>query len=270
MGFEELKAEQAIVWGSGPYEQIAKTLAPMHDALVSSLDPQPGEHWLDVATGTGGVAMRAARAGAHVQGIDFAPALIETARRLAAERERELEVDFDVGDAEGLPYRDAAFDVVASAVGVVFAPDHTAAARELARVCRPGGRLGLTAWRPAGGVGDFFRVMAQFQDPAPSDAGSHFDWGRREFVRARLGSTFELEFEELDCPYMPDSGEAAWTELSSAYGPTKALAESLPPRRLAELRRAVVEFYEQLRNDAGVCHSRTYLLVIGRRRLRPA
>lgn len=264
MAFDELKAKQAVVWGSGPYERIAETLAPMHGALVSRLTSRPNERWLDIATGTGGVAIRAATSGAHVTGIDLAPVLIETARRLAAERE--LEIDFDVGDAEDLPYPDAAFEVVSSAVGVVFASDHSAAARELARVCSPGGRLGITAWLPEGGVGDFFRMMLPFQAPQPTTASSPFDWGRRDYVAELLGSAFHLAFEELDCPYRPQSGEAAWQELSSAYGPTKALAESLPPQRHAELRRAVVAFYERLRDKEGVSHSRTYLLVTGRRR----
>ena len=259
---DELKAKQAIVWGSGPYERIAETLAPMHDALVSRLTSRPNEHWLDIATGTGGVAIRAAASGAQVTGIDLAPALIETARRLAAERE--LEIDFDVGDAERLPYPDAAFDVVSSAVGVVFVSDHDAAARELARVCRPGGQLGITAWLPEGGVGDFFAMMLPFQPPQATTARP-FDWGRRDYVTELLGSAFDLAFEELDCPYTPKSGQAAWQELSSAYGPTKALAESLPPQRRAELHRAVVAFYERFRDDEGVSHSRTYLVVTGRR-----
>lgn len=264
MAFDELKAKQAIVWGSGPYERIAKTLAPMHDALVSRVTARPNERWLDVATGTGGVAIRAAALGANVTGIDLARVLIETARRLAAEQE--VEIDFDIGDAEHLPYPDAAFEVVSSAVGVVFVSDHRAAARELARVCCPGGRLGITAWLSDGGVGDFFRMMLPFQAPQPGTAGNPFDWGRRDYVTELLGGAFDLAFEELDCPYTPESGEAAWQELSSAYGPTKALAESLSPERRAELRRAVVAFYERLRDDGGVSHSRTYLLVTGRRR----
>lgn len=148
---------------------MAETAAEVHDDLVASLAPTPGERWLDIATGTGAVAARAARAGAHVIGVDIAPALIDTARQLAAAEG--LNVQFEVGDAERLEYRDASFDVVASAQGTMFAPDHEAVARELARVCRPGGRLGLTCWRPGGAIEKFFSLLAAFQPPPPPGAG---------------------------------------------------------------------------------------------------
>ena len=151
MAFERLKERQSVVWGSAPFENVAADIAEVHDHLVAELAPHEGEEWLDVGTGTGGVAVRAARAGAKVTGSDLAPVLIETAKRLAAEER--LDVDYHVGDAEELPYGNASFDVVSSSFGAIFAPDHKAVARELARVCRPGGRLGLSAWNPDGGQG---------------------------------------------------------------------------------------------------------------------
>jgi ubiquinone/menaquinone biosynthesis C-methylase UbiE len=138
-----LKADQARIWGSAAWQQIAeRQLFPVHDELIARLGPHPGERWLDLATGTGAVALRAARAGAAVTGQDLAPELIVTARDLGVKEG--LGVDFEVGDAERLDYPDASFDVVSSAHGVVHAYDHRAVANELARVCRPGGRLGLT------------------------------------------------------------------------------------------------------------------------------
>ena len=166
MAFEALKQQQAAAWGSAPFENVAAELANVHDHLVRELDPQPGETWLDVGTGTGAVASRAARAGAAVTGSDLAPALIETAKRLAAEEG--LEITYEVGDAEELPYGNADFDVVSSSFGAIFAPDHKAVARELARVTRPGGRLGLTAWDPTGGGADFFKIMGRFRPPRAS------------------------------------------------------------------------------------------------------
>src|SRR5215208_2093096 len=184
-------SDAASMWGSAPWERVAVTMATIHDRLITSLGPGAGERWLDVATGTGAVAFRAARAGARVTGLDLAPPLIETARRLAGQEG--LAIDFDVGDAIALPYPDASFDVVSSAHGVVFAPDHAAVGRELARVCRPGGRLGMTAWR-TGEAGDaFHKLIARFappREPGPPPGS----WGEQAHARALLGDSFELEF----------------------------------------------------------------------------
>src|SRR5205085_8035119 len=123
------------------------------DELVGRLQPGPGVRWLDVATGTGGVAIRAARAGADVTGVDIAPRLLEQARAKADG----LPIRFDEGDVQRLPYADASFDVVSSVFGAIFAPDHEAVARELARACAPNGRLGLTAWVPNVELTELFR-----------------------------------------------------------------------------------------------------------------
>ena len=264
MAFEDLKRRQSVVWGSGPFEQIEHVIADMHDLLVERLAPRTGERWLDVGCGTGAVAMRAARGGAEVTGLDLAPALIETARRRS--EEEGLAVEYHVGDCEALLFGDASFDAVSSSVGVMFAPDHEASARELARVTRPGGRIGLTAWRPDAGVGDMFRLMAPFAPPPAPGAGSPFDWGREEHVKRLLGDAFELRFEEADSPQTGESGEEIWELFSTSYGPTKTLADSLEPERREELHRAWVDFCERYRTNGGIHQPRPYLLVLGTRR----
>ena len=264
MGFDELKAKQSVMWGSGPYERITDTIRDIHAAVVERLAPSPGERWLDLATGTGAVARLAARAGADVTGQDLAPALVEMAREIAADEG--VSVHFEVGDAESLRYVDASFDIVSSTCGVMFAPDHAAVARELARVCRPGGRLGLACWRSDGAVGDLFRTMAPFQPPPPPGVGSPFDWGREDHVAELLGDPFELEFEERASILVEESGEAVWELFVTAYGPTKVLAESLDPGRGEELRRAFVELHELHRTGEGIRMPRTYILTLGRRR----
>jgi hypothetical protein len=115
-------------------------------------------------------------------------------------------------------------------------------------------------------VGDFFRLMAPFQPSSLAGAADPFDWGDEQHVAGLLTPDFELEFDELDAPYTADSGEAAWAELSSFYGPTKTLADSLGHERRLELQRAVVEFYEAHRSGGRVHHQRRYLLVLGNRR----
>lgn len=260
--FEELKQRQSAMWDSGPFERVADHIADIHDDLVERLAPGPGESVLDVACGTGNVAERAASLGAT--GVDFAPALLETARRRAAERQ--LEIGYETGDAEALPYEDAVFDVVASSFGVMFAPDHRAAAGELGRVCKPGGRLGLACWTPDGGIGDLFRLFGEFQPPPPPDAGNPLEWGRPEHVRELLENAFELEFTELESPQAAESGEALWELFSEAFGPLRQLLVSLPPERREELHRRYLDFYEAHRTPHGIRHPRHYLVVIGRRR----
>jgi SAM-dependent methyltransferase len=264
MPFEELKARQSVVWGSGAYEPIVEITSEIHEALVAALHGQPGERWLDIATGTGAVALRAAQSGAEVTGTDLAPALVEIARRNAAARG--LNVRFETGDAEALPYGEASFDIVSSALGTQFAPDHGAVARELGRVCRPGGRLGLACWTPTSGVADMFKVMKPFM-PAPAPGvGNTFDWGRPDYVQELLGEDFELDIEERDTVLHADSGEQVWQTFSTAYGPTKTLAESLDEERRAQLHRDWVELFETSRVDDQIQQSRTYLLITGQRR----
>lgn len=264
MPFEELKARQSVMWGAGPFEEIAHHIASMHDELVEKLEPKPGERWLDVGGGTGAVAIRAARTGADVTCQDLSPDLIDTARRRATDEG--VDVHFDVGDAENLPYEDASFDVVSSSVGAIFALDHAAVARELARVCRPDGRLGLTAWRPEGSIGGMFRMMLPFQPPLPPEAGNSLDWGREDYVEERLGEGFELRFVEGDCPFRVGSGEEAWEMFVRNFGPVKVLAASLEPERREEFHRAFVDFHEEFRVDSGIVQPRPYLLVLGTRR----
>ncbi len=264
MAFEELKQRQSNMWGSGPFERVAELTTAAHDDLVARLSPRSGERWLDIATGTGAVAVRAARAGAEVTGVDLAPNLIETATRLAAEDG--LTIRFEVGDAERLSFADAGFDVVSSTFGVMFAPDHASVACELARVCTRGGRLGLACWRPDGGVGDLFHLMAPFQPSPPPGAGNPFDWGREEYVTGLLGEAFEFEFAEGNSLQTGESGEEIWQLFVTSYGPTKMLADSLEPERREELHRTWVEFFEGYRVNGAISQPRQYLVVLGTRR----
>jgi len=232
----------------------------MHEHLVARLAPRSGDRWLDVATGTGAVAVSAARAGVRVKGLDFAAELLATARRLA--RSEGLDIQFDYGDAELLPYEDESFDVVSSSVGLIFAPDHKAVASELARVLPAGGRLGFSAWRPDPGW-DF---LNQLRPSAPEEAGDSDDWGRDDYVRALLEDAFELHFEEGDCPLVGASPMAVWELVASSVGPMKTLVENLDAHRRDALRQAELEHLEQYRDGTGVRRPQTYVLVTGKRR----
>jgi SAM-dependent methyltransferase len=264
MSFEELKARQSVVWGSGAYEPIVEITSEIHEALVAALDGGSGQRWLDIATGTGAVALRAARAGAEVTGVDLAPALIELARKNAAAQG--LNVRFQTGDAEALPVEDASFDIVSSAIGTQFAPDHRAVARELGRVCRSGGRLGLACWTPTSGVAAMFKLMAPFMPSPIPGVGNVFDWGRPDYVQELLGGDFELGIEERDTVLDAEFGEQVWQTFSTAYGPTKTLVGSLDEERREQLHRDWVKLFESSRVGDRIQQSRTYLLITGHRR----
>jgi len=261
LAFEELKAEQSEIWGSAPWERIAPLLAPVHEHLVRALAPGPGIRWLDVGTGTGALALLAARAGADVTGVDLAPNLIETARRLA--EEEGVAIDFQVGDAEALPCENASFAVVSSAMGIIFAPNHASVAAELARVCEPGGRIGFTAWREDAG---FMPINRRYSPPLRPGQGDSVDWGREDYVQALLGETFVLEFEEGDAPVTGASGEEVWQLMLAGSGPFRTRAEGLEPERSEEFHREFVDLLERHRQDGGVSVPAPYLLILGTRR----
>ena len=262
MSYQELKERQSVMWGTGPYQRVTETLTDIHEQVVERLAPGPDVRWLDVACGTGAMAERAAARGAKVTGVDLAPVLIETARERAADQG--LEIDYRVGDCERLELEDASFDAVSSTCGVMFAPDHEAAASELARVTRPGGRIALANWTPTGGLARMFKVMAPFM-PAPPPSNP-FDWGDEDRVRELLGDAFELQLEEHVSTLTMPSGEAYWELFSTSYGPTKVLADSLGDRR-EELHQAWVDFFEtEYSVDGQIEHTREYLLVAGERR----
>ena len=264
MAFAELKARQSVMWGNGPYERVTNTLRDIHALVLERVDPKPGEKVLDAATGTGAVAILAAERDADVVGMDLAPVLIDTARANADKRG--VSVTWEVGDAEDMSYDDASFDVVTSTCGVMFAPDHEAVGRELARVTRPGGRIALANWTPEGGLGQMFGMMRPFLPPPPEGVPSPFLWGKEDHVRELLGDTFDLSFEEHDSVMRIESGEAYWELFSSSYGPTKTAAEALDEGRREEFQQTWVDFFEQRREGDEVVHHREYLLTLGTRR----
>lgn len=264
MAFEELKERHAAMWGSAPFERIAHTLAEMHRSIVAAVDGAPGDRWLDVGCGTGELVFMAVETGAEVTGADLAPVLVETARRQAAERG--VAATFEVADVEVLPYADASFDIVTSSVGAIFAPNHREAAAELARVCRPGGRLALTAWSSAGEVDEFFRIIGSYAPPPPEGAGVAAAWGEPGYAESLLGDAFDVTVTEHDTPWQAESADEMWSEMSEAFGPIKTLLGALPPDRAASFEDEVVAFFRREETEAGMTMSRPYLLVRGVRK----
>ncbi|HZT92799.1 MAG TPA: methyltransferase domain-containing protein [Gaiellaceae bacterium] len=249
------------VWSVGSYERLAARLAPVQDQLVDLLAVRAGERVLDLATGTGEVAVRAARRGATVTAIDIAEPMLAKARD-QAEAEG-LDIRFDLGDVEYLPYEDACFDVLASNFGLIFAPDHANVASELARVTCSGGRLGFSAWKPNPRLGELYRRFTE----DPLEGREAYEWGREDHVEDMLGEDFELEFEDGTLWLEAADGEEIWRLFSESAPPVIALLRQLDDERRKEFHRAFVELYDSYSTkEGGIRAPRRYLLVLGRRR----
>jgi SAM-dependent methyltransferase len=222
---------------------------------------------LDVATGTGNAAIPAAATGAHVIGLDLVPELLAVASRRAGEAG--VEVEWVRGDAEDLPFEDGRFDVVLSTLGVQFAPDHELTARELARVCRIGGRIGLCNWTPEGYIGRFFATLGPYMPPPPAHASPPPLWGSETHVEELFAGTgVSLEMERRTVDFEHDSPAAFIDFMATCYGPLVKGRESLAPQgRWRDLRRDLVALSESLNTagDGGFRVPSEYLVVIGER-----
>jgi ubiquinone/menaquinone biosynthesis C-methylase UbiE len=222
-----VKARQQATWSSGDYSVIGTTLQIAGEALCEAVDLRSGERVLDVACGNGNAALAAARRFARVTGVDYVPALLARAgARAAADG---LPLELREGDAEALPFADGAFDVVLSTFGVMFAPDQERAARELLRVCRHGGRIGLASWTPDGFVGQMFKVVASHV-PTPAGLRGPPLWG----TEARLAELFGAEAREIRSQRREFTfryrSAAHWLEVFRTwYGPTHRAFAALAP-----------------------------------------
>lgn len=260
-------ARPAAVWSSGgaAYDAISRSIGDAIEHCVRRLDPQSGERILDVATGTGRAARAAAEAGAQVTAVDIAGTLVEAGRAMAATTG--LPIDFQTGDAERLPFPDASFDGVVSTFGVMFASKPEVAAAELARVCKPGGRLALATWTTDGTLAKMFGVMRPFMPPPPDPApASPFAWGDHARLRALLGGAFDLGFESGVSHHRAPDGDTIWRIFLTGYGPTKMLAESLDAGRRQALQDAFTQFHDGFGDALGVTVRREYVVTRGLRR----
>ena len=263
---EELKRTHRATWAAGDYAAVAERIneTPPRD-LLERVAVRPGEDVLDVATGTGNIALPAAAAGAQVVGLDLTPELFDTARRRAASQD--VTVDWVEGDAEHLPFADESFDVVLSAFGVQFAPRHEVVAEELARVTRPGGRIGLVNWTPEGLIGELFKIMGRYMPAPPEYASSPPLWGNEEHVRGLFaGTPVELEFVRGHNPWRFDSAEHWAVFMESHYGPTLKAREKLTAEgRWEECREEIRELAERHNEatDGTLLMQAEYLVALG-------
>jgi SAM-dependent methyltransferase len=243
-----VKSRQMAAWASGDYAVIGTTLQLVGELLAEACDLRWDEKVLDVAAGNGNATLAAARRGSIVTSTDYVSELLERgAERAAAER---LNVTFQVADAEKLPFQDASFDAVVSTFGVMFAPDHAAAAAEMSRVCRPGGRIGLANWTPESLVGQMFKVLGRHLPP-PQGLQSPALWGVEAHLRALFGrdaAAISVTPRRFNFRYR---SAAHFIEVfSNWYGPVHKAFAALPAANARALERELTELLDS-RNAAG-------------------
>lgn len=261
-----LKTRQQAAWSSGDYAVIGTTLQIVGESLAEACDLRCDERVLDVAAGNGNATLAAARRGARVTSTDYVAALLDRgAERAAAER---LQVSFQVADAEALPFDDASFDAVLSTFGVMFAPDQAQAASEMARVCRPGGRIGLANWTPAGFIGQLFKTLGRHLPP-PAGVQPPSRWGVEAELRTLFGDGAQaIEVTPRTFNFRYRSAAHFVEVFRTWYGPVHKAFGALAPQAAAALEHDLLELLERsnVAGSASLVVPSEYLEVVVRRR----
>jgi ubiquinone/menaquinone biosynthesis C-methylase UbiE len=241
---EALKARIKATWQTGDYARIARVTERAANEFIDRQQLKRNSRVLDVACGNGNVAIPAAKAGAIVIGIDIAPNLLEEARSRAAREQ--VKVEFEEGDAEALPYEIGTFDLVVSMFGAMFAPRPDVAARELGRVCRPGGRIAMANWTPTGFIGELFKVTGKHVTP-PAGVPSPLLWGDETMARERFsGLATDIRIKRILAQLkFPFSISQTVEFYRLYYGPTLRAFASLSEAGQAALRRDLEDLYAQ-------------------------
>jgi ubiquinone/menaquinone biosynthesis C-methylase UbiE len=264
--FGAIKQRQHATWASGNYAIVGTTLQIVGEHLAEAVDLRAGEQVLDVAAGNGNATLAAARRFAHVTSTDYVPELLEKGAERA--RANGLDVRFQEADAEDLPFADSSFNVALSTFGVMFAPDQARAARELTRVVRSGGRIGLASWTPEGFIGDLFRLIASYVPP-PAGLQSPMLWGTEPRIVELFGpDATDIRCERRHFNFRYQSA-AHWIGVfRNFYGPTYKVYAALDPDRQASLTDDIGALLE--RQNVGGTHSLVvpseYLEVVIRRK----
>lgn len=238
---EEFKERQRAMWAAGDYGTLSEYIKDVGELVVARAGVETSMRVLDVACGTGNAALPAARAGAHVTGLDLVPELLEGGRRNAAAAG--VEIDWVEGDAEELPFDNGAFDRVFSTFGHMFAPRHRRTADEIVRVCRKGGVIAICCWTPEGTVGDVFRASGSYMPPPPDFAAAPILWGTEEHVREMFGSAAtDIEFERHSATIEWESIEGFADFFMDRFGPM-VTARQMLGERFGELRDEVLAIW---------------------------
>jgi SAM-dependent methyltransferase len=259
-----IKQGQRMMWSAGDYADIARRIESVAATLLERVGVTPGLELLDVATGSGNVAIRAAQAGAKVTGLDLTPELLEVARARAADGG--LDIRLLEGDAEELPFAESSFDRVTSCFGVMFAPRQQLAAEELTRVAHPGARIAFTAWTPEGLNGRMFKTVGSHMPPPPPELDPPVAWGKEDHVGELFAASgAELSFERLSVTFEHDSPESWVAYNERVLGPSVLAKAALEPQgRYEALRSDLLALYSAANEagDGGFRISAEYLLTL--------
>jgi SAM-dependent methyltransferase len=258
--FAALTQVQKAMWDAGDFPAVAPMLEDASRVVVDMLEVSAGQDYLDVATGSGNAAILGARRGARTTGLDLVPKLIDAARKRSSAEG--VEIEWIVGDAQDLPFGDDSFDRVSSVFGAMFAPDHARAASELARVCRPGGRIAVTAWTPEGLNGQTFMTIGRVMGPPPEGVQPPILWGTEDHV-GELFAGHQIETERRMLVIEHESMEVWQEETENKVGPMVLAKAALEPQgRWEAVRDQIAAIYEDANEaeDGGVRVRSEYLL----------
>jgi SAM-dependent methyltransferase len=262
----EMKQRTAEAWGLGDYARIARLILPVSRALVDACAISAGQEVLDVAAGSGNLAVLAGEEGASVVASDFSPPQVELGRKRTADEG--LDVDWHVADAEDLPFDDDRFDCAASVFGAMFAPRPDKVARELFRVVKPGGTVGMANWGPYGAQGEMFECMSKYGPPLPDGVPNPREWGLEEVVQERLGPyAASLQLDRVTTRWEFDSFQHAMETFGSA-GPSVAAQAAMTEEQrqgLGEDARALMDRNNRA-TDGRIVIEPEYLQVVARKR----
>jgi ubiquinone/menaquinone biosynthesis C-methylase UbiE len=264
MDVDQIKQRQALIWGLGDYAVLSDELRPAAVALCNACAVSAGQEVLDVGAGDGNFALACAREGASVVASDISPGMIERGRARA--RAEGYEVDWVEADAEALPFEDERFDCVGSVFGAMIAPRPEVVARELFRVVRPGGTVGMTAWTP----GAFVPLLGQISSkyvPRDPDQPLPEEWGDEQTARRRFeGLAAQVDFETGRLVSEAESAEAFLRELRASAPPLVAAKQALPPDRYEAMTADVLELVRRLGGDGPFVLESEYALIVARKR----
>ena len=258
-----IKTKQQATWASGDYAVIGTTLQIIGETLCEAVDVSAGSRVLDVAAGNGNASLAAARRGCAVTALDYVESLLDGARRRADAEG--LTLDIRVGDAENMPFDNDRFDTVLSSLGVMFVPDPVRAARELVRVCRPGGRIGLANWTPEGLIGQMFKIVGQ-HFPPPAGVPSPLLWGTEARMHELFGADTTIDINRRHFVFRYESAEHMFETFKDYYGPVVKAWAAIDDDGRQSLRTQLVALFDaNNRSTNSLTMPAEYLEVVARR-----